>query len=80
MKKLKLNALALQTGEVLSRSQLKKVLGGSGSSSGACDNECTTEDKSCTMPGQTAGTCKSHGIYPIGSCPGRTSVLLCDPS
>lgn len=37
MKKLKLNALAFNKGEVLSRTQLKNILGGSGSAgSGPC--------------------------------------------
>ncbi|PTS91597.1 hypothetical protein DBR11_28690 [Pedobacter sp. HMWF019] len=81
MKKMSLNAFAIQNGEVLTRSQLKKVLGGSGSGNGGpCDNECSREGESCTMPGQTGGICKSHGIYPAGSCPGQTTVLLCDPS
>jgi hypothetical protein len=46
MKKLSLNALAFQKGEVLTRSQLKKVLGGSGSGTGSGRGVCNFH--SCT--------------------------------
>jgi len=47
MKKLKLNASAFQNGEVLTRMQLKNVLGGSGSGSGGtglCDEPPTDQE------------------------------------
>ncbi|WP_316838182.1 hypothetical protein [Pedobacter nutrimenti] len=63
MKKLKLNALALQTGEVLSRSQLKTVIGGNGSGTGSgscflrCDQNSTsgTDVADCSRATAEAG-------------------------
>jgi len=63
MKKLRLSAVVLEKGEALSRSQLKKVLGGSDSGSDDCKDECTS-DKPCPS-GQTctAYHCESGGEY-----------------
>jgi hypothetical protein len=51
MKKLSLNASAFQKGEVLTRSQLKKVLGGNGSGGGPCDPITTETCYNCCMAG-----------------------------
>ena len=60
MKKLKLNVLAFQKGEVLTRSQLKKVLGGSGSDDGSGGGPCyppTPETcYNCCMAGWDSST------------------------
>jgi len=66
MKKLKLKALELGASEVLTREQLKNVLGGDGSgggSGGSCfgtyfysgDNGC--EYVTCHLPGANPGDC-----------------------
>lgn len=73
MKKLSLNALAFQKGEVLTRSQLKKVLGGTGSDEGSdddCpDNECDTDadcgDKFCTASPCRPGDPNSNKSYRV---------------
>ena len=49
MKKLKLRALELDAREVLTRTQLKTVLGGSGSGGGCLTSECTS-DSGCSDP------------------------------
>lgn len=63
MKKLKLNVNAFNKGTVLTREQLKKVLGGSISGSGApaCkeQTECNYFDGTTTEPGE----CASWGFY-----------------
>lgn len=60
MTKLKLN-LAHGAGEILTREELKKVLGGTGSGSGSGDDiDCPTSQNQCS------GTCKKNGI--IGRC------------
>ena len=76
MKKLKLNALAFQSGEVLTRIQLKNVLGGSDPGSGGgpdCDDECSSAGSECTLKGKT-GTCTG---YSASSTCGKTTQLLC---
>jgi len=54
MKKLKLSAPTFQNGEVLTRAQLKKVLGGDGSGGEGDLGRCYThwEDRICTFIGK----------------------------
>ncbi|WP_214229531.1 hypothetical protein [Pedobacter sp. B4-66] len=76
MKKLNLKDLTFQRGEVLTRSQLKNVLGGGGSSASGsgsgsgypvCKDTCTT-DSDCT--GTSAGlVCKSHAVFECSNKP-----------
>lgn len=55
MKKLKLNISNLQSAEILTREQLKKVMGGLASGSGAaCPSDCSG---SCTAGGAN-GKCR----------------------
>jgi hypothetical protein len=65
MKKLSLKTSDLQRGEVLTRQQLKNVLGGDGSGSGEEDTPCTDTDE-CTNAGGTCGAddkgkCETYG-------------------
>jgi len=64
MKKLKLNASAFQNGEVLTRSQLKKVLGGTGSGTDDCKSECSS-DHACSSGTCTAYHCETGGEYNV---------------
>lgn len=66
MKKLKLTALSLGGADVLTRTQMKKVLGGDFPASCA-SNPC---DGSCTMQ---SGTCKGHE----GTCGWTGDKCLC---
>ncbi|WP_214228779.1 hypothetical protein [Pedobacter sp. B4-66] len=81
MKKLTLKDLAFQKGEVLTRSQLKNVLGGgggsptSGSGSGSgykCFNKCPGHDVATPVPtcdsGQQTAQCGS-GNHGTCTCP-----------
>ena len=65
MKKLKLKALDLGATELLSREQLKNVLGGDGSYNGACDGKPSTiwcRDSSSTELGHIDQTgCPASG-------------------
>lgn len=75
MKKLKLEELNLGSVEVLSREELKKVLGGLGSGGGSGDAGCLTQSGGCDEGGicilwctngtTQQGTCGSsnHGTY-----------------
>jgi hypothetical protein len=74
MKKLKLKALELGAKEVLSRDQLKNVLGGSGSggSGGSGGNNLPSCTASCS--GGTSVTCYGH---PGGSGCSATDNLGC---
>lgn len=56
MKKLKLTALQFGATEVLTRAQLKNVLGGSGG--GCSTSPCTTSGPF----GQSTGYCSNHGV------------------
>lgn len=78
MKKLKLKALELGAKEVLSRAQLKNVLGGAGSGSGSgsgsgtydqCADECTT-DAQCAKGTTCTAVRTSH-------CGTKTSINIC---
>lgn len=51
MKKLKLDQQKFAEGEVLTRTQLKKVMGGNFGGSGECDDECSTVGEKCIRPG-----------------------------
>ena len=63
MKKLKLDQQKFAGAEVLSRAQLRKVMGGNGSGGGECDDECTEKDAKCIRPGtESSGTCKSYNM------------------
>lgn len=81
MKKLSLDALPFQKGEVLTRSQLKKVLGGAGSGEEGSDtdkpcndpNECSTVDDICTR-NNTQGTCKA---FKCGTGKYETTIKYC---
>lgn len=57
MRKLKLKAIELYADEILSREQLKNVLGGSGS--GCQASECT-KDSECPRPTENAGWTKCY--------------------
>lgn len=75
MKKLNLNSSVFQTGEVLSRSQLKKVLGGYGDYGGGaclaiinCGTEKDRRDIDCGCT--TGGTCSSNDTSVTCKCTG----------
>ena len=71
MKKLSLNASAFQKGEILTRAQLKKVLGGSGSGGGSGETACAT---TCKCPaGYTVKPGKNPGIA-ISPCAGNCTA------
>jgi len=57
MKKLSLTASAFQKGEVLSRAQLKKVLGGDGSGDGGEFGTCTVTVHCGTAPSSSTISC-----------------------
>lgn len=67
MKKLSLNAATFSKGEVLTRNQLKKVMGGNSSATGGCSvpgtkctssSECGGKCPNCVaIPGQTYSIC-----------------------
>lgn len=63
MKKLNLNVKNVK--EVLTRAQLKQVVGGMGT--GLCDDECT-KDEDCPNPGQDPAYTKCREISAINSC------------
>jgi hypothetical protein len=67
MKKLKLQALNLSVKDLLSREQMKKVLGGSGSGSGTIKYYC-----SCTMHSSQPGG--SSVSVPISSADSTSST------
>ena len=77
MKKLKLSELNLGDAEVLSREELKKVLGGLGSSGGSGDADCYICDDD-SDPSYGWGTCAANG----SSCevPGGCRDYKCEPS
>lgn len=64
MKKLKLNLR--NVGEVLTREQLKQIVGGSGSGSGSGKKPCDgkSEGDSCAHPSGGTGKCE---YYPFSS-------------
>ena len=71
MKRLKLKLSELQGAEILSREQLKNILGGdgSGSSSGCTgDSQCGPGQKCCTAT-DGSGRMVCAGISPSGGCP-----------
>ncbi len=69
MKKLKLEELNLGNAGVLSREELKTVLGGAGSGDGTdCGTVDNCSSKACTAGGNS-GTCGTYG--------GHTSVKTC---
>ncbi|SMC61102.1 hypothetical protein [Pedobacter nyackensis] len=86
MKKLSLNASAFQKGEVLTRSQLKQVLGGNGSEEdGSGDGTCTVTTKCYKKTYNTVTgkwdevengsvTCTS----PVGVCSRSETSVSCD--
>lgn len=58
MKKLKLNTNAFSGGEVLSRAELKKVMGGVADSSGSqCSSQCLAIGSKCGTT-ENPGTCE----------------------
>lgn len=85
MKKLNLNASVFHTGEVLSRSQLKKVLGGYGGGyAGACVAaiNCGTDEKRVDLDCgcSSGGTCSSDDTSVTCNCTGQTEVKKSCPS
>ena len=70
MKKMQLQMLGLSINDVLSREQMKKVMGGSGSGSGGDTDPCGTGRSCCKdNSGKTSPFCN------YGACPfGYTSV------
>jgi len=62
MKKLKLKALGLGAADILSRAQMKNVLGGN-ESAGKCGTADNCRDGEACTNGKVAGTCglSSHG-------------------
>lgn len=64
MKKLKLQTLGLSVNELLSREQLKKVMGGSGGGSGASNVYCCTCSNSNNQPSGSAWTYTSSSGVP----------------
>ncbi|WP_029274903.1 hypothetical protein [Pedobacter borealis] len=68
MKKLTLTSPAFQKGEVLTRAQLKKVMGGvgSGGSDDACSSQCLAIGSHCGTA-ENPGTC---GWVSDANCPG----------
>jgi len=67
MKKLSLNASAFPKGEVLTRAQLKKVLGGDGSGgTDDCKSECNA-DSDCTGEYKICKSyhCEKGGEYKV---------------
>lgn len=82
MNKLRLEPQKFTGAEVLSRSQLKKVMGGSGSGYGdvECDRECEGEGE-CTVQtpaGPFTGICKQIPV--VGGCTPDNVNLLCSPA
>ena len=78
MKKLSLKASSFQKGDVLTRMQLRKVLGGNGSYD-ACKDECDpTLGTGCDKWGDA--TCKETGIFPDGICGLKSRIYLCFPN
>lgn len=77
MKKLKLNIKNFTGAEVLSRTQLKKIMGGNfNGSANLCENECDTEGAPCSF-GSYNGTCIA---FPAGEgCSPNGIVRLCVP-
>ncbi|MCC6286780.1 MAG: hypothetical protein IT249_02745 [Chitinophagaceae bacterium] len=72
MKKLKLKALQLGATEILSREQLKTIMGGSGGGNGSCTFKCPGGLKECTS---STGDCKEekNGVVVVSiSCDGIT--------
>ena len=81
MKKLKLDQQKFTGAEVLSRTQLKKIMGGAGSGSGnECSKECEGEGE-CTVEtpaGPFTGVCT---LWPVhGGCEPDNINLLCAPA
>jgi hypothetical protein len=78
MKKLSLKTSDFQRGEVLTRKQLKNVLGGDGSGSGGdtpCTSECS-DDTNCITPDDAHATCST---YVCDTAP-TTTFKVCIPS
>jgi len=75
MKKLKLKALELGANELLSREQLKNVLGGDGSGGGS-GSGCWSSScyKCCTPDLKTCGQCNTSGS---GGCLGNGTAMNC---
>lgn len=69
MKKLKLKALDLSAKEILTREQLKKILGGSDGGSGSGDGKCETK---CKCPKghivRDGVTLPTISVYPCTVC------------
>ena len=70
MKKLKLTIKTLTGAEILSRTQLRKIMGGNfGGSTNLCENECDYDGEPCTF-GEYSGICKTfpatEGCSPNG--------------
>ena len=71
MKKLKLNLEHLQNAEVLTRSQLKQILGGDGGSGGiGCQTKCSGYEWNPKTLRYDYGTSTCSYTPPIGGLPG----------
>jgi len=76
MKKLKLRALELGASELLTREQLKNVMGGDGSGGGS-GGSCQYFEycyKCCTPNYSLCGQCNSQGY---GKCLGNGVAVMC---
>lgn len=80
MKKLKLKALELGVQEVLTRDQLKNVLGGDGSNDGT--HVCYSTTTTCTYQesgtGTVSGSCSTNANGKCVCSNGTSSVLSSD--
>ncbi|SMC61087.1 hypothetical protein [Pedobacter nyackensis] len=70
MKKLSLNASAFQKGEVLTRSQLKQVLGGDGSEEDGSGDKVCPDTCGGSLPACAEGLeCIEHAVYECSNKP-----------